>query len=110
MRLLFCYVANRVIEDDSPNTVLAHTALSAFYERMDDAQPDMFDCLSDTAAFSLYLYLHRSGEETVGRIGEIFAKLRGVPDSEVCKQAGEEAYIGFTHSCRKRLKEAGYRQ
>lgn len=109
MKLLFAYTVNRVIEDQSPNSVLAHVALSTFYETLEEAEPALFASISGDAAFSLYLYLHRTGKENPRSAGETFAALCEGRKSAALIQAGEKAYTEFLEGCEARLREAGYR-
>lgn len=110
LKLLFTYAVHRIIEDFSPNHIVANTALSSFYEGLEEADPDLFGELNDSAAFSLYLYLHRSGEECAESIGKTFAKLCGESEGSDCAIIGEAAYGRFVGACAQRMVGAEYAQ
>lgn len=108
MRLLFAYAIHRIIEDYSPNSIVAHTALSSVYERLEDADPGLFSAINDNPAFSLYLYLHRSGEENTQNVGLLFAELCGKAGDTDCAAIGEGAYARFLSACAQKMLSAGY--
>lgn len=108
-KLLFAYAVNRAIEDRSPNSILSHVALSNFYEVLEEAEPALFESISGGAAFSLYLYLHRTGKENPRAVGETFAKLCEAQGNPVVIRAGEQAFPAFLSACEERIRKAGYR-
>ncbi len=80
---------------NSPNHIVANTALSSFYEHLEDADRSIFSEINESAAFSFYLYLHRAGEESATSIGKTFAKLCGAAEDSDCAFIGESAYARF---------------
>lgn len=108
VKLLFAYVVHRIIEDYSPNHIVANAALSSFYEHLEEAEPEVFEEINDSAAFSLYLYLHRSGEERAQEIGRTFAGLCDAGADSDCGAIGESAYARFLGGCAQRMLAAGY--
>jgi hypothetical protein len=110
LKLLFAYAVHRIIEDFSPNHIVANTALSSFYEAIEEADPALFSDLNDNAAFSLYLYLHRTGTECASSIGKTFARLCGAAEDSDCAIIGESAYVRFVGACAQRMIGAGYVQ
>lgn len=108
LELLFCYAVHRVMEDHSPNTLLSNTALSSFYEGLEDAAPELFEEISSNAAFTVYIYLHRGNEESTEAIGKAFAKLCGAAEDEDCAALGEGAYLRYLSGCVQRIIEVGY--
>lgn len=108
MKLLFAYVVHRIIEDYSPNHIVANAALGSFYEHLEEADPAVYEEINDSAAFSLYLYLHRSGKETAAEIGKIFAGLCKAGEDSDCNMIGECGYARFLGGCAQRMLSAGY--
>ncbi|MEG1774331.1 MAG: hypothetical protein RR320_05710, partial [Oscillospiraceae bacterium] len=47
LRLLFAYAVHRIVEDYSPNPIVAHAALSSFYEQLEEADPVAFGAIND---------------------------------------------------------------
>lgn len=108
LKLLFAYTVHRIIEDYSPNHIVADIALSAFYDDLDDADEELSKTINDTAAFSMYVYLHRTGEDNGARIGEIFADLCDAGSEPECAVIGESAYNRFFGSCAQSMLDAGF--
>ncbi len=108
LKLLFAYVVHRIVEDYSPNHIVANAALGSFYEHLEEADPKIFEEINDNAAFSLYLYLHRSGEEKASEIGKTFAGLCDAGADSDCEAIGESAYARFLGGCAQRMLSAGY--
>ncbi len=108
VKILFAYVVHRIIEDYSPNHIVANTALGSFYEQLEQESPALFDAMCGSAAFTMYLYTHRSGEENAETIGQVFAALCEAKDSEDCAVIGESAYARFVGACAQRMIGAGY--
>ena len=109
LRLLFAYVVHRIVEDHSPNHILAHAALSYFYERLEAHAEPVFKAINASPAFSLYLYLHRCGEERAQTVGKTFAKLCRAEQNIDCAIIGESGYARFYGLCAQRILSAGYR-
>jgi len=102
-KLLFAYVVHRIISDYSPNHIVANSALSSFYENLEDADPKFSEQINDNVAFSLYVLLHRSGEENPERVGGVFAEICKAGEGSDCSVIGESAYTRFLSACTQRL-------
>jgi hypothetical protein len=109
VKVLFAYVVHRIIEDYSDNHIVANTAISSFYEQLEQEAPALFDVMCNSTAFSMYLYTHRSGHENAQTVGKVFAALCDAKDSEDCAVIGEAAYARFVGACAQRMITAGYR-
>ena len=108
MKMLFAYVVHRIIEDYSPNHIVANKALGAFYDALEDADEELARKINDNAAFSLYVYLHRSGNESPAKIGEVFADLCDAGEGSECAVIGESAYTRFFGCCAQSMLDAGF--
>lgn len=108
MKLLFAYTVHRLIGDYSPNQIVANTALSSFYEALEEIEPTVFEQINESAAFTLYFYLHRTREESSTSIGKTFASLCSAGESSDCELIGESAYSRFIGICAQQLVSAGY--
>lgn len=109
VKILFAYVVHRIIEDYSDNHIVANTAISSFYEQLEQEEPALFEALCNGTAFTMYLYTHRSGTENAQTIGEVFASLCEAKENEDCAVIGESAYARFVGACAQRMVQAGYR-
>jgi hypothetical protein len=109
MRLLFSYAVQRVLQDESPNGILANTALSGFHETVERASPEFHRALNESAALSLYFYLYHAGRRDAHAIAKQFADLCGVPGDAACEREGASAYDRFAAFCADAIRAAGYR-
>lgn len=107
-KLLFAYVVHRIISDYSPNHIVANSALSSFYEHLEDADPKLSEQINDNAAFSLYVLLHRSGDENAEKVGKIFADVCDASEGSDCAMIGEGAYARFLSACTQRMLNAEF--
>ena len=107
-KMLFAYVVHRIISDYSPNQIVANSALSSFYEHLEDADPALSKQINDNAAFSLYVLLHRSGKENAERVGKIFAEVCDAAENSDCGVLGESAYARFLSACTQRMLNAEF--
>ncbi|MEG2175094.1 MAG: hypothetical protein RR135_06390 [Oscillospiraceae bacterium] len=110
LKLLFAYAVHRIVEDYSPNSIVAQGTLSSFYEQLEADDRELYRAVNNCPAFSLYLYLHRSGEECAETVGKVFAKLCGMPDNADCAMLGEGGYARFYSACAQQMLTAGYTQ
>lgn len=108
LKLLFSYAVHRIIEDHSPNHIIANAALASFYEHLEDADLHLYEEINDNAAFSLYIYLHRSGDECAESVGKTFSKLCNAGEDSDCVIIGESAYARFFGACSQRMLNAGF--
>lgn len=102
---LYVYVVSRVLETHCPNQTIAHTAISAFYDKIETTRPVLFAGLSDNGAFSLYLYLNRMKAETADAMGTIFAHQCGGDDMNTSTEIGSNAYKKFRKHCVKEIEQ-----
>ena len=108
LKILFVYVVHRIIEDYSDNRIVASTAIGSFYEKLEQAEPELFNALCAGTAFSMYLYSHRTHNESAENIGTVFASLCNASDNEDCAVLGESAYARFVGTCAQRMLSVGY--
>lgn len=104
---LLAFGVNRAVELYSPNSILAQTALSAFYEavsRMDDVSRL---AVNDATSLSFYLLAARSAEDEPRAVGQTFARLSQSHDPQVSAQAGA-LYRSFLQELEEATLGAGY--
>ena len=103
LKLLFAYVVHRIISDYSPNAIIENSVLSSFFENLEDADPQLSKDINNNGAFSLYVLLHRSGEENAEKIGKIFADNCNAGLESDCNIIGESAYARYLSACTQRM-------
>lgn len=109
MLVLCSFVVNKVIGENSPNTLLAQTALSKFYSTTEERSSVLYQHISDTASFSLYILYERTGNGG-DDVGEIYADLCGVEKDKNLIREGDSLYTAFYDTCYQQFKqEANYK-
>ncbi|MFV0497732.1 MAG: hypothetical protein ACK5L0_06165 [Candidatus Fimivivens sp.] len=108
LKLLFAYAVHRVVEDHSPNQIIANAVLGSFYEHLEDADQYLYEKINNNAAFTLYMYLHRAGDENAESVGKTFSTLCNAGAYSDCVIIGESAYGRFFGACTQRILNAGF--
>ena len=108
LKILFAYTVHRIVEDYSPNTIVANACVSSFYECLENEDSQLFQKITQSPAFSLYLYHHRIGEENSENVGKTFAGLCSTSLDEQCRSIGETAYCRYMGSCANKLASVGF--
>lgn len=106
--LLFSYVVNRVIAEQSPNGILAQTSLNVFYSEVEEKSPDVYKHISDMAAFSLYILCERSKCRSDEEIGQVFAQLCGGESDSTLMDYGNRLYRKLYDSCMEIIGHTPY--
>lgn len=94
--LLKCYAVNAFIAENSPNQLLAETALSVFYSKIEELSKVLFRHVKDIASFSLYILNQRTENTEIGRI---YARLSEAEDNPQVIKEGNEIYHNFYDRC-----------
>jgi len=95
-QLLLCsFLVNRVIGENSPDSILAQTSLHVFYDEVAAGSTSMSKHVSDLAAFSLYTLWERSRDKDESELGRIYAKL--------CEKGGSRKVIKDGNALSKRF-------
>ncbi len=110
LKILFSYAVNRAIGKNSPNSMVAHTAMSRFYDSVQLADVDSYNAINESGAFSMYLYVGRSEEGEAEAIGDVFAGLCGAQQSRELAEAGAAIYQRYFDACGRRIKEIGFKK
>jgi hypothetical protein len=106
-QLLLCsYIINRVIAEHSPSQILAQTSSSMFYKQVESLSRTLYQDISDTAAFSLYILNERLGSPE--DIGHIYARLLGAENDLLLAQKGNRLYSTLYQNCRERILSVNY--
>ena len=105
-RLLYAYVVSRVIEDTAPNSIVAQSALSAFYSQVQRETPEYYPAVTDSAALSLYILAGRSEPDDYNALGRTFARLCGREEDPVFCRYGRELALYFAVKCTQAVLRA----
>lgn len=105
-KMMFAYVAGKVVGDLAPNSMVAQSAVSHFENKVQECSEEIYALINDTAAFSLYTLSVRSEPEDPCAIGKVFAKLCKQEDNRLFVKYGCELADYFTEYCTKVVLDA----
>ena len=105
---LLAFAVNRAVERFSPNSILAHIVLSAFYDTLAGCCPECSEAAGDSAAFSLYLLAIRGRQPEEEAAGRVFARLCGREDNEAAVKQAAKLYGTFLSRLEALTRQAGY--
>ncbi|WP_040197932.1 hypothetical protein [Candidatus Soleaferrea massiliensis] len=84
-RILFAYAVDISLEEYLPNSLTAQTALNSFYDHLKESAPLLYNDISESGAFTLYILCRRTHTDHIEDcIGRTFAKL--------CEQEDVKSY------------------
>ena len=100
-RILLAFAAEVGLDAFLPNNLTAQEAQNIFYNNLHLTAPAFYDDLQESGAFSFYYLCVRDGRHVERKIGETFARLCGMADSESYIRMGIDAYNRFMTQVRR---------
>lgn len=94
-RLLLSFTATVGFEQYSTDDSFSGVAQKSFLYTLKSKDPDLFDTVQDTGAFSFYYLAFRRGGDVVRRIGQTFAMLCSHDGDPIYQELGEALYCWF---------------
>lgn len=107
-RILLAFAVEVGFEAFLPNSILAETAQSVFYETLRQDAPAFFEDLQESGAYSFYFLCVREGREVEKKVGETYASLCGRPKQETLAREGSELYVRFIGQVQKLVNDIGF--
>ena len=107
--LLFAFAIDRGLNTHVPNSTLINTAHTSFFNTLQEISPDVYDQISDTGAYSLYmLCARRVGAGVCRSVGESFAKLCGKEEDSALSSTGEMIFSIFLNMVKVEVAKTGF--
>ena len=97
LAILYSYAVNRAIQT-LPNSLIAQTVLSTFYNMVKQESADLYQAVRDPIPFSLYILRDKRIEPSES-YGEIFASLCGRRDDRELVDLANQEYESFYQEC-----------
>lgn len=94
-QMLFVFAATVAFDYYTPSRMTAVSALSTFYERLNDISTDFYHVISNSAAFSFYYLCLRNRPSLEKSVGETFAMICGQAEDVQLAQKGSRLFSGF---------------
>lgn len=107
-RILLVFAAEVGLDAFLPNNLTAQEAQNILYNNLHLAAPAFYDELQDSGAFSFYYLCVRDGRQVERCIGETFARLCGMADSESYIRMGIDAYNRFMAQIKRLADSMGF--
>lgn len=102
--ILFAFTTDRVLDTFMPNHFIARSAQNEFFDEIRRRNIGLYESISRSGAFSMYLLCKRSGDGRYIGIGKVFAGVVRRPEDEQAERAGEELYQKYFNYCIEHIK------
>ncbi len=102
--ILFAFTADRVLSTFMPNHIIARSAQNEFFDTIRKGDIGLYESISRSGAFSMYLLCKRRGDGRYSGIGKVYAGVvRRVEDDAVVAK-GDEIYEKYFNYCIEHIK------
>lgn len=102
--ILFAFTADRVLDIFMPNHLIAKSAQNEFFDEIRRRNIGLYESVSRSGAFSMYLLCKRSGDGKYIGIGKKYAEIIRKPQDNMAEEEGENAYRRFFDYCIEHIK------
>ncbi len=102
--ILFAFTADRVLSTFMPNHIIARSAQNEFFDEIRKSDIGLYESISRSGAFSMYLLCRRRGDGRYAGIGRVYAGVVRRPDDEAITAAGDELYEKYFNYCIEHIK------
>lgn len=102
--ILFAFTADRVLDIFMPNHIIARSAQNEFFDEIRRRNIGLYESISRSGAFSMYLLCRRNGVGQYVGIGKVYADVIRRPDSETATAEGNELYQKYFEYCIEHIK------
>lgn len=106
--ILFAFTADRVLDTFMPNHIIARSAQNTFFDEMRKRSPSLYESVSRSGAFSMYLLCKRSGDGRYIGIGSVYAGIVRKPEDEKAVAEGEALYNKYYNYCIEHIKNVEF--
>ena len=104
LALLHVYSVKVGLEAFTPNQLISNTAFNVFLETIHDQNPDLYQEIHRSQAFSFYLLCTRDSEQQEYAIGCMFAKLCDMENLVDLVRFGQKEYDEYLKNIQNEVK------
>ncbi len=108
-RILLAFAVEVGLDAFLPNTLLAQTAQSIFYDTLRLTASAFYEDLQESGAYSFYFLCLREGRNVETRVGETFAGLCGKAGDTQLAHTGAALYVRFIDQVRSFVETMEFR-
>lgn len=102
--ILFAFTADRVLSTFMPNHIIARSAQNEFFDGIRRRDIGLYESVSRSGAFSMYLLCGRKGDGRYTGVGKIYAGVVRRQDDEETVKKGDETYEKYFNFCIEHIK------
>ena len=102
--ILFAFTADRVLSTFMPNHIIARSAQNEFFDEIRKGDIGLYESVSRSGAFSMYLLCKRRGDGRYSGIGRVYADVLRKPENEETVAFGDELYAKYFDFCIEHIK------
>lgn len=106
--ILFAFTADRVLSTFMPNQIIARSAQNEFFDGIRKSDIGLYESISRSGAFSMYLLCRRRGDGRYIGVGEVYADVLRKPENEAVVAAGDELYEKYFNFCIEHIKNVEF--
>ena len=102
--ILFAFTADRVLSTFMPNHIIARSAQNEFFDEIRRRDIGLYESISRSGAFSMYLLCRRRGDGRYAGVGKVYADVLRKPENENTVAFGDELYEKYFDFCIEHIK------
>lgn len=102
--ILFAFTADRVLSTFMPNHIIARSAQNEFFDEIRRRDIGLYESISRSGAFSMYLLCRRRGDGRYIGVGKVYADVLRKPENENTAIFGDELYAKYFDFCIEHIK------
>lgn len=102
--VLFAFTADRVLDTFMPNQIIARSAQNEFFDEIRLKNIGLYESISRSGAFSMYLLCRRSGDGRYIGTGKVYANIVRRPDDEPTVILGDQLYLRYFEYCVDKIR------
>jgi len=102
--ILFAFTADRVLSTFMPNHIIARSAQNEFFDVIRRGDIGLYESISRSGAFSMYLLCRRRGDGRYIGIGNVYAGVVRRPEDSATAEKGDEIYEKYFNFCIEHIK------
>ncbi len=106
--ILYAFTADRVLDIFMPNHIIARSAQNEFFDEIRRRNIGLYESISRSGAFSMYLLCRRSGDGRYIDIGKVYAGVIRRPDDEKTEKEGNELYHKYFDYCIEHIRNVDF--
>lgn len=108
LKVLRAFAVSRALDEHSPNKIITQTALSSFYDLLQDRAPEFYNAITELGSFSLYIYLYRSSTTEPIAFATAFSEVCGNKFGDECFDTGLTAYTDAYDMATSLIRKADF--